>query len=200
MTLDSFGWCIILKSMKRVLSIAMASLVSAFLLVTAPAADQNDSQLNSLFNQLLEAKTVGEARPIEISIWEVWTRTDDEVVTQLMNEAASAMARQDYDRALRYLDQVVEIAPDYAEGWNRRATVNYMAKYYEDSLHDIERTLSLEPRHFGALSGRGLVQLALERVEEALRSFEEALAIHPHLIGAQINADALREVLQRQEI
>jgi tetratricopeptide (TPR) repeat protein len=178
----------------------MASLVSAFLFVAAPAADQNDSQLNSLFSQLLEAKSVGEARPIEISIWEVWTRTDDQVVTQLMNEAASAMSRQDYDRALRYLDQVVEIAPDYAEGWNRRATVNYMAQYHEDSLRDIERTLSLEPRHFGALSGRGLVLLALERVEEALRSFEEALAIHPHLVGAQINADALREVLQRQEI
>jgi tetratricopeptide (TPR) repeat protein len=164
------------------------------------AADQNDSRLDTLFAQLLTAPGIGEARPIEISIWEVWTLSDDSAVAELMKESATAMSRRDYPRALRYLDQVVAIAPEYAEGWNRRATVYYLAERYEDSLADIARTLALEPRHFGALSGRGLVLTALEREEEALRSFEEALTIHPHLIGARINADALREVLQRQNI
>ena len=164
------------------------------------AADQSDSRLETLFAQLLTAPGIGEARPIEISIWEVWTYSNDSAVTGLMKESTVAMSRRDYSRALRYLDQVVAIAPEYAEGWNRRATVYYLAGRYEDSLADIARALALEPRHFGALSGRGLVLTALEREEEALRSFEEALTIHPHLIGARINADALREVLQRQNI
>jgi tetratricopeptide (TPR) repeat protein len=166
----------------------------------ASSADQTDSRLEPLFAKLLAAQDIGEARPIEISIWEIWTASGDDAITELMNESAAAMSRRDYDRALRYLDQVVAIAPDYAEGWNRRATVHYLTDRYEDSLADIARTLALEPRHFGALSGRGLVLTALEREEEALRAFEEALAIHPHLIGAKINADALREVLQRQNI
>lgn len=166
----------------------------------ASSADQTDSRLEPLFAKLLAAKDIGEARPIEISIWEIWTASSDDAITELMNESAAAMSRRNYDRALRYLDQVVAIAPDYAEGWNRRATVHYLTDGYEESLSDISRTLALEPRHFGALSGRGLVLTALEREEEALRAFEEALAIHPHLIGAKINADALREVLQRQNI
>ena len=179
----------------------------AFLAVTLilPAAgpsvaDQTDSRLEPLFARLLAAKDIGEARPIEISIWEIWTASDDSAITELMRESAAAMSRRDYPRALRYLDQVVAIAPDYAEGWNRRATVYYLADRYDESLEDIARTLNLEPRHFGALSGRGLVLTALDRTEEALTAFEEALAIHPHLIGAKINADALREVLQRQNI
>lgn len=186
--------------MRALSSIAVALVFSVFFAAQSPLADQTDAGLNPLFTRLLQAKDIGEARPIEISIWEIWTQSDDRVVTQLMNEAAAAMNRQDHPRSLRYLDQVVEIAPNFAEGWNRRATVNYMAGRYQESLNDIEQTLALEPRHFGALSGRGLVMMALERTVEALRAFEGALAIHPNLIGAQINAKALREALARQEI
>jgi len=185
---------------RRISTTIFAAAALWWLGVGVGAADQNDSRLDPLFAQLLAAPGIGEARPIEISIWEVWTFYDDSAVAELMKESAAAMSRRDYPRALRYLDQVVAIAPEYAEGWNRRATVYYLAERYEDSLADIARTLALEPRHFGALSGRGLVLTALEREEEALRSFEKALTIHPHLIGARINADALREVLQRQNI
>jgi tetratricopeptide (TPR) repeat protein len=198
--LASGGKIPILKKVRRISTTIFAAAALWWLGVGVSAADQNDSRLDTLFAQLLTAPGIGEARPIEISIWEVWTLSDDSAVAELMKESAAAMSRRDYPRALRYLDQVVAIAPEYAEGWNRRATVYYLAGRYEDSLADIARTLALEPRHFGALSGRGLVLTELEREEEALRSFEEALTIHPHLIGARINADALREVLQRQNI
>lgn len=198
--LASGGKIPILKKVRRIGTTIFAAAALWWLGVGVSAADQTDSRLDTLFAQLLTAPGIGEARPIEISIWEVWTLSDDSAVAELMKESAAAMSRRDYPRALRFLDQVVAIAPEYAEGWNRRATVYYLAERYEDSLADIARTLALEPRHFGALSGRGLVLTALEREEEALRSFEEALTIHPHLIGARINADALREVLQRQNI
>ncbi|MDX1402360.1 MAG: tetratricopeptide repeat protein, partial [Kiloniellales bacterium] len=187
----------VVKSLTRYLAVLLLAL---FLPIGSAGADQTDKRLDELFTQLREAEGIGEARPIEISIWQIWTYTDDRAVAELMRESASAMEKKDYERALRYLDQVVEIAPDYSEGWNRRATVNYLAGRYSESLDDIARTLALEPRHFGALSGRGLVFSALEKPEEALESYEKALEVHPHLIGARISAEALREAFRKQEI
>ena len=190
----------ILWAMRKIVGILLFAAALALGPNLSLRADQSDQRLDGLFQDLLEAKNIGIARPIEISIWQVWTAVDDGAIQDLMTESADAMSRRDYDRALGYLDQVVEIAPDYAEGWNRRATVYYLADQYEESLGDIAKTLALEPRHFGALSGRGLVLTALERMDDALMSFEEALEIHPHLIGAKVNAEALRHYLNRQEI
>lgn len=170
------------------------------LAIPSALADQRDSRLDDLFAQLLDAESAGAARPIEISIWQIWTLNSDNVIIELMDEAAAAMGREDFSKALGYLDQVVAIAPDYSEGWNRRATVNYLVSRYEESLADIDKTLALEPRHFGALAGRGLVLNALEQPEEALASFEEALEIHPNLVGARLNAEALRELFDKQSI
>ena len=95
---------------------------------------------------------------------------------------------------------MVVIAPDFAEGWNKRATVHYLMGNYDKSLSDVAKTLALEPRHFGALSGRGLIYIELEDEKRALEAFEEALAIHPNLVSAAINAKALRERLRKREI
>ncbi len=110
------------------------------------------------------------------------------------------MSRQDFRAALRSFEQIVVLAPEFAEGWNKRATVHYLMGSYEESLKDIEKTLSLEPRHFGALSGRGLVYSALERDALALESFEQALEIHPNMPGARYNAEALRRKIGDQDI
>ena len=190
-----------MRNMIRNLGQLLPALVFAVVLAVPSAfADQRDNRLNDLFAQLHEAKSAGAARPIEISIWQIWTLNSDNVIIELMDEAAGAMGREDFSKALGYLDQVVAIAPDYSEGWNRRATVNYLVSRYEESLADIDRTLVLEPRHFGALAGRGLVFNALDLPEDALVSFEEALTIHPNLIGARVNAKALRELFNKQSI
>ena len=176
-------------------------LALAFLLAGGPAlADQRDARLPDLFARLLGASDIGTARAIEARIWSLWYEHDDDAIALLMRQARAAMARQDHGSALRSLDQVVKIAPDFAEGWNARATVYYLMGRHADSLADIERTLALEPRHFGALSGRGLVYSALEKWDLALGSFEAALAVNPRMPGASLNAEAIRKTLRDSEI
>lgn len=163
-------------------------------------ADQNDPRLDGLFGELKQAKDPDEARNLEFVIWQIWMTSDDPVINTLMVQGVSAMGRKDNRLALSKFEQIVAIAPDFAEGWNKRATVHYLTGAYTKSLTDIDRTLALEPRHFGALSGRGLVYAELAEEALALESFEAALAIHPHLAGAQENARRLRERLGDQRI
>ena len=140
------------------------------------------------------------AQEVEASIWHIWVQSDDEVIGILMAQGLAAMTRRDLRAALGKFDQIVKIAPGFAEGWNKRATVHYLLGNFPGSLHDIEQTLKLEPRHFGALSGRGLVLLELDRQAGALEAFESALKVHPKLPGAIRNAEALRREIQRHEI
>lgn len=166
----------------------------------AAAADQSDSRLADLFARLMKTQDLGEAFRVESEIWTVWLEHDDEAVRLLLDKGIAAMNRGDHRGALEDFDQIVAIAPDFAEGWNKRATVHYLLGNYKESLDDIAETLALEPRHFGALSGRGLVYGELEELELALESFEAALEVHPNMVGSRRNAEALRRHLQDQEI
>lgn len=166
----------------------------------AASADQKDGRLDGLFDQLLELPDHSVAQVVEGQIWRIWFEHDDSAIVLLMEQGQSAMGRRDFKSALRSFDQVVAIDPDFAEGWNRRATLHYLMGDYEASLDDIKRTLALEPRHFGALSGRGLVYAALEEWDLALGSFEAALDVNPHMIGARINAEAIRNELGNRDI
>ncbi|MEM7170910.1 MAG: tetratricopeptide repeat protein [Pseudomonadota bacterium] len=163
-------------------------------------ADQSDDRLEALFNQLLTSETFAQAQATEFQIWRIWSSSEDDAVTLLMKEGSEAMAVSDYPRALRYFDQITAIAPDFAEGWNKRATVHYLMSNYQASLEDIDKTLALEPRHFGALSGRGLIYIQLKSLEDALKSFEEAIEIHPTMPGPRVNAEAIRQILKESEI
>jgi len=164
------------------------------------AADQRDSRLEILFSRLAETSNPGEAIQLEGEIWQIWTHSDDRAVQLLMQDGVLAMSQRDYNRALSKFDQIIAIAPEFAEGWNKRATLFYLMDRYEDSLADIENVLRLEPRHFGALSGRGLVYSELEDEERALQSFEEALDIHPYMVGAIHNVRVLRKRLRDSNI
>ena len=164
------------------------------------AADQDDPRLDRLFEQLYHAPDPLAAQAVEHAIWEIWLTSEDDVANALMGEGVAAMQRRDYPTALRSFDRLTEVAPDFAEGWNKRATVYYLIGAYEDSLDDIIRTLDLEPRHFGALSGRGLILQDLGRSEEALTAFESALDLHPQMPGARINAETLRKLLKDSSI
>ncbi len=165
----------------------------------APAlADQNDPRLGKLFAQLGEVSAPVEAAPIEALIWAIWHETSDQTAASFLQTGINAMRRGDHPTAIKAFDQVVTIAPDFAEGWNRRATVHYLVGNFEQSLDDIATTLILEPRHFGALSGRGLVYLDLDDLERALVSFEAALAVYPQMVGPLINAEAIRQILGQE--
>ena len=188
----------ILKAVRRLIAIPLMAF--GLLAASIAAADQNDPRLDPLFDALQGASDAESAQPVERAIWQIWLVSDNNAVNILMRNGMRAMERRDYRAALRDFDQIVKIAPDFAEGWNKRATVNYLIGQYEDSLADIGATLKLEPRHFGALSGRGLVLVELDRTEDALDAFEAALRVHPQMPGAKSNAEALRKVLQDRSI
>lgn len=167
-------------------------LLAVLLLGPVPlAADQNDPRLDSLFDALHAAPTVEEARAVEARIWKLWIRSDVEDVNILMVQGITAMSRGDNDTALAVFDRMVDLAPSFAEGWNKRATVNYLIGDYDASVRDIQQTLLLEERHFGAISGLGLIYLALGDDAAALRAFRQVLDIYPLAPGTREQVDRL---------
>jgi tetratricopeptide (TPR) repeat protein len=186
-------------------SVAASSVRGAFLLALAWAAllwsgaasaDQNDRRLDGLFERLHITADATDAQAIEEQIWQIWLESDDATVNRLMLEGIAAMNLRQLDLALDRFDRMVEHAPAFAEGWNKRATVYYLMGDFEASVVDIERTLGLEPRHFGALSGLGLIYDAIDQPRAALRSFEAALRLNPHLEGTRDRVEELRRALR----
>jgi tetratricopeptide (TPR) repeat protein len=165
--------------------------------VTGPAvADQRDLRLDGLFVRLQATNSQAEATAVEQQIWQIWIRSDDASANHLMRSGVQAMAARQHAQALDYFDRLVERAPGFAEGWNKRATLHFLMGNYRASVFDIEHTLELEPRHFGALSGLGLIYDAIEQPAAALRSFEAAVAINPHLENTLQRIDELQRQLQ----
>lgn len=157
------------------------------------AADQKDPKLPALFALLEAARSPLEALYAEQQIWQLWTVSPDAEVELLMRRAAVLMSADQFEPAIDVLDTVVEVAPDFAEGWNRRATAYYLNDDFPASVADIQKTLELEPRHFGALSGLGLIYTALEEYEGALKAYERVLEIHPQNPIAQQRVLELRD-------
>ena len=158
-------------------------------------ADQRDDQLGPLFDQLKNATGVDQAKTVETQIWRIWLKNARPEIKVLMRRGLQAMAGREMSDAYRYFDQVVRLDPDYAEGWNKRATVLYLQDELRRSMLDIEHTLRLEPRHFGALSGMGLIFAEVEDNEGALQAFEAVLEIHPYSATATASAEELRATL-----
>lgn len=175
-------------------------IVSLLGIATPAFADQNDPRLEDLFASLKQVSEPAAAARIEQQIWIIWLETSDQDAAALLSTGSRQMSRGDYADALETFDKLVRLAPDFAEAWNKRATVHYLMDDLKRSLEDIDKTLELEPRHFGALSGRGLVHIKREDLERALAAFEETLAVHPLMPGPRANIDAIRKVLKSREI
>lgn len=177
---------------------ALTGLILALAAVlAAPAvADQRDPRLEDLFQRLRSTADEGEAQRIQGRIWRIWMEAQDREADELMRQGVHAMALQQLARALRSFDRLVALTPEFAEAWNKRATVHYLMGNFGASVRDIQQTLALEPRHFGALSGLGLIYDAVERPAAALRSLEAAIAINPHLEGGAQRVEELRSAIQ----
>ena len=133
-------------------------------------------------------------------IWLLWLHSEDKTVNRLMARGVIAMQRGALDLALERFGEVVERAPDFAEGWNRRATVLYMMGRHRESVADVQRVLNLEPRHYGALSGLGMILVALDREAEALDWLRRALEVNPYLDSVRFLADRIGERLKGKRI
>ena len=163
----------------------------AFVLLTLPLVyptsgwcAQNDERLDTLFVRLHEASDRVEARNIEGLIWQIWLESGDEELDKRMRQGIFAMNSRDFEIALMAFDAIINIAPEYAEGWNKRATLYWLMGELEKSIEDIERTLELEPRHFGALSGLGMIRKAQKRPADAIEAYRQALDIYPTMPNA----------------
>jgi tetratricopeptide (TPR) repeat protein len=158
----------------------------------APSAEASrDSRLDSLFETLQSTSDSRVAESAERDIIEIWLESGSDTVDLLMRWSLDAMEEKNYPLALDYLDRVLIMQPDYAEGWNKRATVHFLTDDYSKAIADIEQTLALEPRHFGALSGLGTILREIGDVDRAVVAFREALAVDPHLDSVK---DALDEI------
>ncbi len=175
------------------------SLLFVSLLTASPAqADQTAADLPELFSALESADSATEANRIEELIWQHWLEAPDDEAANAMDEITSAMAGGDLQVALRLCNELVESHPDYAEAWNKRATLHYVMGDNERSVADIQATIALEPRHFGAISGLGLIFLRDNNLDAALEAFEKVLDISPASAGARRSADRLRQELGRE--
>lgn len=133
----------------------------------------------------------------ESTLWEIWCRSGNPDLDRLLREGIEAMERHELEEAVALFTRIIERAPEFAEGWNKRATARYVAEDYAGAVADCEETLARNPHHFGALSGQGLCHLALGQFREAAALFRRALAVHPHLRGAGHNlAAALSEAVK----
>jgi len=163
-------------------------------------ADQHNPQLEILFKRLHKAPDAATAAAVEQSIWQLWLEHPDPKCRQLMQQGTIQLNAGEFTAALATYNQLVKIAPDYAEAWNKRATVQYLLHDFAASELDIRQTLQLEPFHFGALSGRGLVKLAQRDFAGARAAFNAALEVYPQSISTRNNLDELETFLRRKSI
>ena len=135
--------------------------------------------LDDLFERLAKAQDTTEAKGVTGAIERVWMHSGSDTADLLMGRAMQALQRKDYALSQELLNAVVEIEPDWAEAWNKRATVRYLADDAMGSMQDIARVIKLEPRHFGALSGMGFILQRSGFDKRALEAFRKALEISP---------------------
>ena len=156
--------------------------------------------LDFLFGALKAAPDEVSAKHVEARIWALWMQTPSDTAILLMVRAKAAMDAQKADVALKLLDAVVKLRPDYVEAWNRRATLFYLKNDYVHSLEDIQQVLVREPRHFGALAGLGMIMQDIGEEKRALEAFRKALAVNPHLEKVPELVKTLTEKVEGRDI
>lgn len=186
------------------ITLGIGAMLAAWLLL-CPAerdarADQNDPRLDTLFSELRRAESAAVAERIDGRIWAIWLESGSGVVDLMMTEGLKALALGRHEAALEAFDAAVRTAPEFAEAWNKRATVHFLLGDYEASRRDVEMTLELEPRHYGAMSGLGAIHMTLDQPAEALEWFRRAIQIHPHLEGVRKHIRALEAEVEGRAI
>ena len=186
-----------LDGMKKLLGI----LVLGLLFFSSANSEERELELNKLFNQLKNNSDASMAFEVEMKIWNIWsTHPSQENLTQLLANGSNLMTQHKLNKAYETFSKVISLDPNWAEGWNKRATVLYMLGRYEESQEDINEVLKLEKRHFGALSGQGLVQIELKNYERAINSYKEVQKIYPSMQSPKIMIPQLKELIKSESI
>ena len=133
----------------------------------------------------------------EQGLWLLWSRSGDPRIDAVMAQGGEQMQAGRYAEAIKIFTSVIKAKPQFAEGWNKRATAYYLAGDYDKSIADCGEVLKRNPKHFGALSGMGLVYTKLERYDEALKWFRKALDVNPNMVGVEMNIELLKQKQQK---
>jgi len=173
-----------------------------FILITNSANSKNNTdQLNELFLKLKTEKNIAVASKIESKIWKLWTtHPSKSMLTDLLAEGSYYMSQNQLTNAHEIFSKAIELDPNWAEAWNKRATVLYLMGNYQLSQNDIDVVLSLEERHFGALSGQGLVQSALNNYQIAINSYKKVEKIYPAMRSPKLMIPRLKELINKKSI
>ena len=173
-----------------------------FIFSTSLLSDDNhQKEIDKLFIQLKTTIDFENSKKIEDKIWELWvTHPSKNDLTKLLADGSSAMMNNKLETAYNKFTEVIELDPNWAEAWNKRATVLYLMGKYELSQADIDKVLQLEKRHFGALSGQGLVQTALNNYQKAIDSYIEAHKVHPNMKSPLIMIEKLQNQIKKESI
>ncbi len=163
-------------------------------------ANERDDRLNQLFNEL-KVNKAKVAAIVEQEIWTLWsTHPTDEKLTARLEEGSQFVRNQQLSKARDVFTEVIQLDQNWAEAWNKRATVFYMMGEFKKSQDDIDKVLTLEERHFGALAGQGLVNIQLKNFEKAIRSYKQAQEIYPSMRSPEIMIRQIEELIKQQSI
>ncbi|HEY6921012.1 MAG TPA: tetratricopeptide repeat protein [Methyloceanibacter sp.] len=161
---------------------------------------ERPKMLARLYDELKSAHDAHDASPITETIEELWLLSGSDTVDLLMARADRFIKESDLDLALEILDATVELAPDDAEAWHRRATVHYLQKDYELALADLRHALNIDPKHYNAINDLGAVLQALGAKKEALQAYRKALEVNPFLEDARQAVESLSREVEGQDI
>ncbi len=160
-------------------------------------ADQNDPRLNNLFKKLNETENQDEIRDLISDIWNIWYEVDDPKVIEYFEKGIQAMNLRNYPLAIRFFNNLIEEDPNFAEGWNKRATVHFMMGNFDQSMQDIIKTLELEPRHFGALDGMGLIFIHQGQFQQAIDVYDKMLEIFPYSVKTMDKKERIQSFISQ---
>ena len=171
-----------------------------FLSLSVALADERKKQLDKLFNEL---KTDNPVLTFEVEqkIWKIWsTHPKKNELTLMLSEGSTLVKNDKLNEAVNIFTKVIELDPNWAEAWNKRATVLYLLGEFQKSQNDIDKVLKLEERHFGALAGQGLVNIQLKNYDKAIMSYEKAQKIYPTMKSPKIMIKEIKELIKQQSI
>ena len=182
--------------MKKIFFVVLFYLFSQF----SSLSNERDIRLDQLFNELKVNKSKL-AYEIEQEIWVIWSsHPTDQKLTARLEEGSQLVRDQKYLKAKNVFSEVIKLDQNWAEAWNKRATVLYLLGNFEASQKDIDKVLELESRHFGALAGQGLVNIQLKNYEKAIKSYEEVLKIYPSMKSSAHMIQEIKKMIKKDSI
>ena len=134
----------------------------------------------------------------EQGLWLLWSRSGDADIDRLMSAGVEQMQAGRHREAIATFSEVIRRRPQFAEGWNKRATVHYLAGDYRRSLADCDQVMQRNPSHFGALSGYGQIYFQLKEYDKAIEYWRRALEVNPNMLGVELNIKGAEELLRQK--